>query len=43
MLTYTCETCGKGTEIEEYEAVLGDAEHYEFEQCLECFEQENKL
>ena len=38
MHNYQCEECGKTAEIEEYEATFGNHEHYEFNQCKECFE-----
>ena len=37
MHQYECEICGKTVEIEEYEAVFGNHEHFEFNQCQECF------
>lgn len=37
MHTYQCETCDKTVEIEDYEAVFGNNEAYEFHQCQECF------
>lgn len=37
MHTYECKTCKKTVEIEEYEAVFGDNEAYEFDQCRDCF------
>lgn len=38
MHSYECEDCGTSVEIEEYEALFGNVEPYEFGLCRECFD-----
>lgn len=39
MDTYKCEVCGETFDIERFEAMFGNHEHYEHQQCEKCFEE----